>query len=179
MNTQKDSALGARTACVGIAILLLSGCAAMATGTTARSSSSTGEPSPSPSENENEVDVLETVDGLPPDYTDFSLPPGHSPVPLAFTDPDDDGVLWITVWGSSSCPSVPVTYSVSAHRALTVTLGSIYTNTLPAPHDGYPCTDDLKPTSTAITIPDNVDTSSVTLRELNTITIPVRPHPVE
>jgi hypothetical protein len=176
MTLPNDVDLGARTACVGIAVLLtLSGCAATATGGAATSSSPTGAPSPVPPE--STVYVLETVVGLPPAYTDFSLPPGHAPVPLAFTDPHDDGVLWITVWGSSTCPTLPVTYSVSSRRALTVTLGSIYTNTIPAPHGQYACTDDLSPTSTAITVPDDVDTSTVTLRELSTITIPVHPHP--
>jgi hypothetical protein len=132
------------------------------------------------------VEVLDTVTGPPPDYADFSLPAGHSPVPLAFTDPDDAGVLWISTWGSSTCPSIPATYSVAApgNLILTLEIGHRWPvpgldtdhSETPPDSDSHPCTDDNSLTSTAIALPDDVDTSlGVTLREMSTVSIPVRP----
>lgn len=179
---------------LGTAILLLSGCAATssssrmppAASSSAPPESRSSTPTASPPLSEGSVEVLDTVTGPPPDYADFSLPGGHSPVPLAFTDPDDVGVLWISTWGSSTCPSIPATYSVAAPGNLIVTLETDRRWPAPSsdtehpqstpPPDSHPCTDDNSLTSTAIALPDDVDSSfGITIQEMTTVTIPVRP----
>ncbi len=176
MRLAHDVWRNARMVLAGTAIAALAGCTAT---TPADRTSAPAAPSGLPVPSEGPVTVRDTVVGLPPGITESPLPPEHSPVPMAFTDPDDARVLWISSWGSSSCPSIPIDYSIPAQGRLTLTLEPDYSKAVTS--DGHAlCTADHALTSTSITLPDTVEIpADVTLQEYEIVTIPVRPDAVE
>lgn len=179
MRLSNDMGRKARVVLAGTAIAALAGCTSATPPSAADRTPAPASPSASPVPSESPVTVLETVAGLPPGITESPLPPEHSPVPLAFTDPVDARVLWISSWGSSSCPTIPTAYSLSADGALTLTVEPDHSKAVIS--DGHAvCTADLALVSTSITLPDNVEIpADVTLQEYEVVTIPVRPDPAE
>jgi hypothetical protein len=60
----------------------------------------------------------------------------------------------VTIWGSSSCPSIPTSIEPEADNAITIHLE-------PSPHD--PCTADMAPTTHEFTVPSGSGTAPLTI----------------
>lgn len=101
--------------------------------------------------------------------TDIGLPSGVSAPTDASAGAmrtDEDGLIAVFTFGSSTCPQVPDSLASGADGAITVSF--------PEPTDG-PCTLDYVPASTVVALPDGGDTGgdlTVTLGDFGTVTLP-------
>jgi len=140
----------------------------------------------------NNVTVISTLRGVPDAFEDFAgYPPADDTTwehaAWVYADPADPHILTIMTHGSSSCPSVPDTFSTAPDSALAITIETDLSRSTPSEW-GPMCTADDSVWTTVIELPaDVVIPSEITLsgstavaeggKEAWVTTIPVRPGP--
>jgi hypothetical protein len=105
------------------------------------------------------------------------MPPGVTrPAPTS-TDIPNPVVAWagarqlyVTSYGSSSCPSLPSLVQASGSHYLNIKTASNL-----APGDNAYCTADLGPTTSTINIPDAIDVSSSIIIDIDGVTSSLQP----
>ncbi|MEV7973918.1 hypothetical protein [Cellulomonas sp. NPDC089187] len=109
-----------------------------------------------------------TVIGLP-----TGVDPAANDATAGALRTEEDGLIAVITFGSSTCPQVPEPLATGADGTVTVAF--------PEPTDG-PCTLDYVPATTVVALPDGGDTGgdlTVTIGDFGSVTLPAESTGVE